>query len=262
VRDPLDPGNPYKGRYAAYDVWIYVQAYQQAQGQPADSGDLEDSAGMWYAMPVDEQGWPVPLKVDTEKYYSSGPTPDSEHSVCQRAVSVFGFMGNKLEAMQQADMLEGKARHLPLIPRWLTERLPQQAMVLRSGEVVTQGPADGLEHAADEAVASRYYRYSADGAELGNAPGPYWWQLYFPGFTALNERHKDSYWLEYQGYVTRYRQSDGAMQETYDYTGRRVDGQAAPRPRGDFEWLQRDSITELYTQQTGDFKYAGEAQGA
>jgi hypothetical protein len=261
VRDPLDPANPYKSRYAPYDVWIYVQAYQQAQGQQIDYGSDGNPAGMWYSLSVDEDGWPVPLKVEQELYYQPSAAPDGAHADCRRAVSAFGFMNEKLEQQQQLDMLDVKAKHLPKIPQWLAERAPEQALVLPGGEVITKGPADSGT-LGDPGATGRYYRYSASGAELGSAPGPYWWRLYFLDFDKLEARHNDSYWLEYQGYVTRYHTGDNAPQETYDYTGERIHDVPTPRAAGSFEWLQRDGLRELYERQSGDHQFGGGTIGA
>jgi hypothetical protein len=125
------------------------------------------------------------------------------------------------------------------------------------GEVVTLGPAGG--DAADD---THYYRYSASGEELGSAPGPYWWRLYFEEFGKLEQRHADSYWSEYQGYVTRYKSDTGKPLETYDYTGKRITGQAPTRAPGCFEWLSGDSLQQLHAQQRGERHFEGAGQGA
>lgn len=256
VRDPLDPANPYRGQYAPHDIWIYVEAWENAQGQPTHYGQQGAQAGEWYSMAVDEDGWPVPLKVEEELYYGG-----KAREVCRRAISTFGFMGTTLEELRQRDELAVKARYLPTVPEWLAQRAQSSAMILPGGEVVSRGSLSSTD-APDSSDHKRYYRYSADGEELGTASGRYWWQLYWPDFGETEARYPDSRWLEFDGYITRYEQDNGTPRETWDYKGKRFKGTAPPSAPGNFEWLSAESLRELYSLQSGDPHFSIGAQGA
>lgn len=255
MRDPLDPQNPYAGKYAAYDVWVYVYAWQQAQGQSVPAEPEGRGAGMWYSLPVDENGWPVPQQLDAEQQYQPRQLTDEEAGGCRRAISAYGYMGRTLEELQQRDLLAVRAKHLPPIPQWLAADPPLQACFMPDGEVVIAGELGSAAAGAPSTGGQLFCRLSAKGQELGRVQDTaYWWELYWPGFAALEAKHHSDYWNESMGFVTRYH--DGELLETYTYRGEKVRGTPGLPAEGCFQWLSGDSLRELYQQQTGDSRFS------
>jgi hypothetical protein len=248
VRDLRDAKNPYKGQYAPYDLWIFTYAWQQAQAKQQPAADGRGS-GYWYAMAVDEEGWPVPLKREQELLY--GPQAKEQH--CRRSISAWGYMGETLENQQQRDLLASRASFMPPISAWLGEHGAASAMLLPGGEVVTRGEAGSNVDLAPQLQAELpYCRYSATGELLGQVPGGgQWWELYWPDFAKLRDSAPDSSWTESMGYVFRYDRQADQRAETYDYQGRRVRGTPPYNKPGYFEWLSGDTLRELYRLQQG-----------
>jgi hypothetical protein len=237
VRDLRDPKNPYKGKYAAYDLWIFAYAWNQAQATEVRNSD-EQQAGHWYSMAIDDKGWPVPQNLDQQHQYEKGA------GGCSRSISAYGFMGEQLEVMQQRDLLKVEAEHLPDIPQWLAEAPPSRAMLLPNGEVVTLGGIGEPPAAMLDPMV--YYRYSAEGKERSRTAHPSWWTLYWPDYPALHDQHADDVWSEYSGYIARYDKDTGKCTAIYDYTGKRIRGTPPQSDARYFRWLSGESLTDLY----------------
>jgi hypothetical protein len=246
VRDPRDPKNPYLGQYADYDAWIYAQAYEQAKTPGYIPPDYQG-----YALEVDADGWPVPLRVSGRRdLEDDGRTPKPH---CDNLIQAYGIMGQTMQEEMDADQLATRAASLPRIPQWLAQQPPAAALVLPGGEVVTRGPLGG---AADSATQGHpaYYRYSADGQELGHtAAGAEWWTLYFQDFAKLKQQHPDSYWEEDLGCVLRLESASGQPRAVYDYHGTKLPGVKPPLDRApkDYTWLGGSELPGLYTCQQG-----------
>jgi hypothetical protein len=187
-------GNPYAGRYGAWDHWVY----EHAPGTDAKSmlawyrGEGPEGYTM-ITTAVDKDGYVIPA-VD---YIRAINDPESEisRSKCTFMLEAGGQM--------EPDVLEGyrravagaKAAWLPEIPDWLAKAPPKLA-ILREHEVLAYGePGSGVDVWPDDLASTlgdgqdeSWRRYSADGGLLAQTePGQPWWLLNFTGFAGVLE---------------------------------------------------------------------------
>ncbi len=229
MRGLTEEGNPYAGRYGAWDEWIFANApgstsqeiYSWHRGEAPRGYSVLFTA-------VDKDGWVIPA-VD---YLRARSDPNSEisRSSCTYILEAGGQISSSLLTEYHRAVARAKGAWTPAIPAWLAQQPPKLAQFY-NGEVLALGEPGSGQGVWEEGLAAAltpgskdvWRRFSLAGELIGETePGGQWWQLYFPNFAevlaALGGEPAVAYFA-YQGYVVFWDSSTQAVLAVYNYSG-------------------------------------------
>ena len=259
MRGLAEDGNPYAGRYGAWDEWIMANA----------PGSTSQDIYAWYrgeaprgycvlATAVDKDGWPIPAV----EFVRARQDPDSEIHLdsCVYMIEAGGQIKASLLEEYHRAVAQAKGAWAPAIPKWLADSPPKLAQFY-GGDVLAFGEPgsgrrvweDGLAEVLKPGSGDVWRRYSLDGELLGETErAEEWWRLYFAGFTdvltGLGGEPAVAYFA-YQGYVVFWDSKTQAVLAVYDYLGNEQpkdtdffnsgfeDPLLQPIPGGELPWI-------------------------
>ena len=219
-----------------YNTWDFQQILQ-------DAGEGRADQGFWSKqLRVDDNGYVVPQVIAATP---ADPEPEIEAVIELNSRAGFyidspQFFDEEMEARIRLAWAENDALTLPTLPDWLVDNPPLKVILTPDGEYVTLGPlgagatdppsgTDAIFNQTGLAGSEPWYRYDADGNELGHLEaGDYWWELYFPGFDdemSSQGYDGDTYrFVEHAGYIEVFEQGNQfyGNEIIYTYKGQRV----------------------------------------
>jgi hypothetical protein len=212
VRPLDDPANPYLGQYDDQDRWI-VEHWRTAPAEDERQEYYSSYKPEQDLLPVrrhltfgtvDREGWLIPGAVSRQRVYSDLTVRDQAnwgHPKTESEPLAVLWADGPL-SKEAHDLLIRESRHHsaaghPVIPAWLGEHLPLEAVFVPNGEILAYGelglvlPEDDERWRFRAPPGERWYRYSADGRLLSthdvfdlNGPSD-WRAIYNPGVRDL-----------------------------------------------------------------------------
>ncbi len=256
---PLDnERNPYRNKYEPWDAWVYRHAV--ASSDPAIERYFREEGGrsnyVIYAY-VDSSGFLVPQRMAEEyRLHSWAVDSDTRPAFLPDWTHILYAAGPidpvLLRDYEQA-MLGLRAEYTVSIPSWLAVEPPAWALILppeagkHAGEVVMFGlPGAGQDYALPPGeirpptARSVYYRYSADGRELGHTVvGQQWWELYTSNPAAPGAGGTGSYYRVFEalGIISVIDSRTAKLAWRMDLDGTHIREVAVPQQPNANHWL-------------------------
>ena len=229
MRDLNDPANPYIDQYKPWDLWIFMHETSVLESQGVLNPWNERAGWEYFDMRIDENGFAVPRLVELNnrmERIKHGSEAVSGQAACTHSISATGIMDPAMRHGMYVAEDALRARYLPRIPEWLTRRLPLWAMIMESGEIVTEelagsGPYVPGNRSGDETC---FRRYSADGVLLDSTePGQLWLQLFFDADKVVDKYNdRKVFFRDSNGYLIVYDNDTGKPVAVYDMDGTKL----------------------------------------
>ena len=271
---PLDDkNNPYRGEYEEWDRWLVRNCQSVHRGyRSPQAGSSAQQGQMVFTTMIDAAGYVIPA-LESRRRFEEAQKNRTEKSFdrdCQY-ITGSGPAEQDLRYRYLSRLDEVCAPYYRRIPGWLGSNPPSAAILLPNGEVVTQGPlgsgkiggSSSATHASNPLPPNAagaagpgagtgddqdWFRYSAEGKQLGSTDKPEWWFLYYdaqarglpPGTMSFRR----------DGYAIFKDPESGTITSVYDYDGTRLDAIEPPlRDLHQFARLRGYRLRQLYQAQ-------------